>query len=112
MSAPADSAGQGGLGSVFDGRVPPVPLPVQLHLERAAPLAFSQDLTLGGLVEAARTALHEALGGTGERRGAFQLLAADAFVTYACEAASRSEDPRAELLGLIAALLTAGEEAR
>jgi len=97
---------------MFDGRLPPVPLPVKLQLERAAPLAFSQDIPLGGLVEAARTALHGALGGTGERRGAFQLLAADAFVTYACEAASRREDPRADLLGLIEALLTTGEEGR
>jgi len=112
MTVPANSAGQQSLGSVFDGCEPPVPLSVKLQLERSAPVAVSQDVRLGGLVEAACTALRGALAGTGERRGAFQLLAADAFVTYASEAASRSGDPRADLLTLIEALLAAGEEGR
>ena len=45
--------------------------------------------------------LERALTGSGERRGAFDLLAADALLTYACEAAARCSDPEAALLGIV-----------
>ncbi len=45
--------------------------------------------------------LERALTGTGERRGAYDLLTADALLTYACEGAARVDDPEAALLGII-----------
>lgn len=45
--------------------------------------------------------LDRALTGAGERKGAFDLLAADALLTYACEAAARCADPEAALLGIL-----------
>ncbi len=53
------------------------------------------------LVEAGVDALERALAGRSERRGAFELLAADALVTYACESASAEDDPQAELLSIV-----------
>ena len=45
--------------------------------------------------------LERARTGKGERRGAYDLLAADALLTYACEGAARVDDPEAALLGII-----------
>jgi hypothetical protein len=42
-------------------------------------------------------ALRDALAGVGERAGAFRLLAADAWVTYACERALEEADPATAL---------------
>jgi len=53
------------------------------------------------LADAGATALERALAERGERRGAFDLLAADALITYACEAAASAADPEAELLGVL-----------
>jgi hypothetical protein len=56
----------------------------------------------------ARTALEESLARPGRiRESAFQLLAADALVTYACEAALEERDPRAALRAI---LLVTGSE--
>lgn len=46
--------------------------------------------------------LERALAGDGERGGAYDLLAADALLTYACEWAASAPDPEAELLRLVA----------
>ena len=56
------------------------------------------------LTDAARAALDRALAGEGERRGAYDLLAADALITYACEHAASVADPEAELLRIIGRL--------
>lgn len=53
------------------------------------------------LTEAASTALARALAGTGERRGAYDLLAADGLLTYACERAAADPDPEAGLLRIL-----------
>lgn len=60
-------------------------LPDSDRLERAALEALKRALTPGGR----------------ERRGAFDLLAADAFVTWAAEAALDEEDPEARLRSLV-----------
>jgi hypothetical protein len=49
------------------------------------------------LLAEARGALRDALQGSGERRGAYLLLLADAYLTYACQLALDSEDATASL---------------
>jgi hypothetical protein len=56
------------------------------------------------LLDAAGAALDRALAGEGERRGAYDLLAADALITYACEHAASVADPEADLLRIIGRL--------
>jgi len=53
------------------------------------------------LTDAGAAALERALAEQGERRGAFELLAADVLLTYACESASAAPDPEAELLRIL-----------
>jgi hypothetical protein len=54
------------------------------------------------LAERARGRLGRALGRPGRvRESAFELLAADALLTYACEAALEAPDPDAALTGLL-----------
>jgi hypothetical protein len=53
------------------------------------------------LTGAALAALERALAGVGERKGAFDLLAADGLLTYACERAVSAADPEAELLAIV-----------
>jgi hypothetical protein len=53
------------------------------------------------LIAAGALALERALAEAGERRGAFELLAADALLTYACERAVEAPDPEAELLRIL-----------
>lgn len=60
------------------------------------------------LVEAGVDALERAIAGRGERRGAFELLAADALVTYACESASAEDDPGTELRSIVERLARRG----
>lgn len=55
----------------------------------------------GALTEEGVRLLARALEGTGERRGAFDLLAADALITYACEAAAAEADPEAALRAIL-----------
>jgi hypothetical protein len=59
------------------------------------------DSLAGALTAEARRALAEARAGAGERRGAFRLLAADAYLTWASEVALASHDPAAALLRII-----------
>jgi hypothetical protein len=53
------------------------------------------------LADAGAEALERALAQSGERKGAFELLAADALLTYACESAAAAPDPEAELLRVL-----------
>ena len=53
------------------------------------------------LIDAALAALDRALDGDGERKGAYDLLAADGLLTYACEHAAAAPDPDAELLRIV-----------
>src|SRR5690606_6671499 len=57
-----------------------LPLPVE---DGAGPLTDR-------LARAGAAALERALVGAGERRGAYELLAADALITYACESAAEA----------------------
>lgn len=58
------------------------------------------------LTNEAHAALSEALdGGDRERLGAFDLLAADGFATWACEAALEADDADAELRAILQTLL-------
>jgi hypothetical protein len=73
-------------------REPPIPEALLLHLDGAAAAVGSEGL-LETLLAEAGAALQDARAGEGERRGAFRLLAADAYLTYACEVALALEDP-------------------
>ncbi len=79
--------------------------------EPAPPLELQEWLALpqdelplvDALAEAGRTALGEAVRRPGrDREAAFHLLAADAFFTYACEAATETEDVEAALRDVLA----------
>ena len=60
------------------------------------------EASTGTLASEAERALARALNPEGRPRGgAFDLLAADGFLTWACEAAIESDDPDAALAGLI-----------
>lgn len=72
-------------------RTPPVPDAFGPWMRPVRPAA---PASVEALAEEALEALAAALDpGDLPRRGAFRLLAADAFVTYACEAALEEEDP-------------------
>ena len=65
---------------------------------------------VGALDRATRLCLDEALARPGRvRESAFALLAADALLTYACEAAVESDDPDGALQALLPGLLEASE---
>ncbi len=61
------------------------------------------------LADAGARGLKRAIGGDGERGGAYDLLAADALLTYACERAAATPDPEAELLRVLARVSRRGE---
>lgn len=77
--------------------LPPADLAVRLRLrETGAALHVA-------LTEEARARLAEARARPGRvRESAFRLLEADALLTYACEAALDTEDPKAVLRGILA----------
>lgn len=82
------------LRSWLAGRTPPPP--------DALPLAAAGGGEIGeALLEAGVTALERALAGGGERGGAFDLLAADAWLTYACEHAASAAKPEPVLLHIV-----------
>ena len=86
------------------GRVPLLPTPFLPHLLggeegllQSEGCSVASDLATRGTV-----ALGLALERPGRvREAAFQLLAADAFFTYACEAAALEEDVRSGLEGIL-----------
>lgn len=87
----SDSKRRWDLRSWVSSREPPVP---DAFLELVHPGVSSEaEPSAQALLAEARSALRDALTGTGERRGAFRLLAADAYLTYACELAAESEEP-------------------
>ena len=65
------------------------------------PIAERSGSMTDRLAEAGAEALERALEHRGERDGAFELLAADALVTYASESAAASPDPEGELLRVL-----------
>lgn len=80
------------IGDWVDASVPAVPTAIRRRL-RADGAASAE-----GFAEAAASAMEEALAcGPAERRGAHLLLAADAYVTWACLLALREDDVPAAL---------------
>lgn len=88
----------------------PPPAAFRPHLASTDPCAGEGDL-VDALLAEARRALRDALAGRGERSGAFRLLAADAYLTYACEAALEGDAPGSALLAIVQGLVAEGEEA-
>ena len=76
-------------------RTPTPPEALPLRVEEA-----SEDPAVA-LAEAGALALERALSGQGERSGAYDLLAADGLLTYACESAAGGADPEADLLRIL-----------
>ncbi len=76
-------------------RTPAPPEALPLPVEDA-----SGDLA-ATLADAGALALERALTGQGERSGAYDLLAADGLLTYACESAAGGADPEADLLRIL-----------
>jgi hypothetical protein len=88
-------------------RRPPAPEPV-IGAVRSALASVGSGRIADVAHEAARARLVEALARPGrDREGAFALLAADALVTYACEAALDAPDASEAL----ASILTIGKQA-
>lgn len=84
-------------------RRPPAPQGLRRAVEGALAGADDDRALLATLDVAARDRLDEARRRPGRvRESAFALLAADALVTYACEAALELEDPEAALEMLLA----------
>jgi len=82
----------------LESRVPPIPDPF-LSLLQEASGSLHDEGEIGGLGLAC---LSRALGSPGRNReAAFHLLAADAFLTYACEEAARQPDPSVSLRALL-----------
>lgn len=101
--ARAGSSSEGGPRTLRDWlaeREPPVPGALLSHLSGERSVALTEPLleTLGA---EARVALGDARRESGERRGAYRLLVADAYLTYACEVALQSDDPAAALLHIV-----------
>ena len=84
--------------SWIDARRPPVPDAFRPHLADDV----LESGSIEGLTRAARESLAETLARPGRNReAAFHLLAADAYATYACEAASEAGDVLAALRGVL-----------
>ena len=87
----------------LESRTPPVPGPFRPWMAPEVPDAAAG---VPSLVREAEAALARALTPEGRpRRGAFDLLAADGFLTYACEAALDEEDARGALEEMVRRLV-------
>lgn len=91
------------VGEWIDHRTPPVPEAFRRWMNPASP---DTPMSVAALVREARRSLargreHDPRA----REGAFELLAADGFATWACEAALDERDPVASLTGIVDALL-------
>jgi hypothetical protein len=111
----------------LQSRTPAPPTELRAAVDRAIGAAPGADDSAGGaavdaeaateamstvamLDRATRLCLDEALARPGRvRESAFALLAADALLTYACEAALDSDDPDRALRGLLPGLLEASD---
>jgi len=99
MTGPATSS----LGAWVAGRTPPVPSSFgpRLRLDDPHRPGATPGQRIEGLVEETRSALARAAARKAtDREGAFDLLAADAWATWASEAALEMEDPVATLTEL------------
>lgn len=88
----------------LDGRVPAPPADLRDHLSRELGVPGDESSTqrTRALADAAEHALDRARGRPGRvRDSAFELLAADALITYACESALEEENPEAVLAKLL-----------
>lgn len=104
MSGPASRVA---LKAWLEANRPPVPPP---FLSRLLAAGEADSAAVGEVARArCRPALAAALAQGGERKGAFRLLAADAWITYACESALALDDPEAELLAVLTEVLAAGK---
>jgi hypothetical protein len=101
------------LGPWLDDRSPPPPRALRSAIDRALEHTMSREAesekrapqgdVLSLLAESADDCLAAAAATPGRvRRAAFELLAADALLTYACEAALETADPKAALASLCA----------
>ncbi len=91
------------LRSWIEGRTPPVPADFREHVRLEDPQRPGSTAAerVNGLVEETRLALARAADrDDSDRAGAFDLLAADAWATWASEAALETEDPVATLTDL------------
>lgn len=80
-------------------RTPPAPAPLDAWLQD---VALDGDGTGAALLHAGLTELDASRSAPGRvRNSAFHLLAADALLTYACEAALGADDPRAVLVEIM-----------
>ncbi len=86
----------------IDGRTPPVPAAFRPTVEPSAPEAA---VSAAAWVREARAALQRMDGDARARDGAFALLAADGFATWACEVALEADDPGAALGVVLDALM-------
>jgi hypothetical protein len=85
----------------LDDRTPPMPNVFRRHLHHHMGEAGSPE----GLTEAARAEMTAALARTAENReAAFHLLAADAYASYACEAAAGAEMVEPALIRILDSL--------
>ena len=71
------------------GAVPPV---LEARMERAMDDVLDDDVVARALADAARSCLLAAVHSGDDRAAALHLLAADALITYACEAAAGDAD--------------------
>ena len=96
----------------LDGRTPPPPPELRQALDAAlggpASAGGAPASALDALGRGARACLEASISRPGRvRESAFDLLTADALLTYACEAALESDDPESTLQGLVSGLLEA-----
>jgi hypothetical protein len=87
-----------------------VPEALLRHFGDGEPPASTSAEALGALLSEAHAGLRDACAGRGERRGAFRLLAADAYLTYACEAALDRGDPSGDLRTMVSRVAREAEE--
>lgn len=106
MPSSSDRTPSHGVPEWIAGAEPPVPEAFFPHLAEVAEGA--DPSSPGELTDAAVEALRRALE-CRERAGAFDLLAADALVTYACEAALSDPDPTRRLAAVLEGIVRLAE---
>ena len=87
----------------IETRTPPVPEGCETWMAPASPHAEASVTAL--VLEARQSLTRVQEADDRSRLGAFDLLAADGFVTWACESALEQVDPVASLTGIVDALL-------
>lgn len=86
------------LGGWLDARAPAAPAELAARLRGRLDASATEATIIADLGEAARASLvHARTGPSSDRDRAFDLLLADALLTYACEAALDEEDVEASL---------------